>query len=582
MPKIPIYSMYRIYLFFFFLTTLSVTVTPQTSFSDTTVKRMLKQQKYKEAAQIVNDRLANSKPGDIHSQLYYNNSLSIIQFRLGDFGLAKKYALKSMSLVPKATDSVLISEAWRVSSYAYNRSGNLDSALYFAEKLLDYSKRKKDNTQYRIALISVATIYAQNNQFGESLKRYQEVAALSIKIHDTAAFAVNNLNLGISFLELKQYDSCVFYLTKAEPQAIQQKNFDCLTVVYGSLSDCYLTMKNKVLWKKYLLLAGETAEKAGNYQYVATLNCNLTEEALSRDDYKEAYSYGIIADKILKAHPYPVLEQRVDSMLYVSCKWLSKFEEALQWYESFVKRKNILLNERQSARLEEMSVKYDVAEKNLIISNQAIDLSKKQNRNQLLSSALIIVLLISLGFLFFIIKTRKQRSLLYQKEKYLDKELKEISALKQWELVKESGLPVQTDTLSQEQVQQLDVSKAELNENLLFVELREAIEKDKLYLNPDLNLEQVIKLLGTNKKYLYAAMSESTSDNFRTLINRYRVNEAKDIIRKTILSRELLVIPEIFELSGFKSEASFYRAFRLVTGLSPKEFASEVRKDYKK
>ena len=540
---------------------------------------MLKEQKYKEANDFIHTQLANSKPSDIHSLLFYYNSLSIIQFRLGDFGLAKKYALNSMSLVPTAKDSALISEAWRVSSYAYNRSGNLDSALYFALKLLEYSKRQNDNTKYRIALISVATIHAQNGQFRESQKLYQEVAALSNKINDTAAFAVNNLNLGITFSELKQYDSSTFYLNKAIPQAIYQKNSECLVLIYGSLADCYLAMKNKLLWKKYLLLSKATAEKVGNYQYIATLNCNLTEEALSRNDYKEAYSYGIIANKILKDHPYPVLEERVDSMLYISCKGLTKFEEALQWHEAFTKIKNTILTEKLSARLEEMSIKYEVAEKNLIISIQAIDLSKKQNRNQLLSSALVIVLLISFGFLAYIFLTRKQRNLLYQKEKHIDKELMEISLLKQRGLVKESELSIQTNTLSQEQASQLEVSKTELHENLLYIELRETIEKDKLYLNPDLHLEQVIKLLGTNKKYLYEAMSKSTSDNFRTLINRYRVNEAKEIIRKTIYAGKSLSITNIVDSSGFNSEVSFYRAFRSVTGLSPKEFAIEVRKD---
>ena len=573
--------MRRIYLLLFLLFHLSVSVISQTSFSDTTVKRMLQQQKYKEAAQIINNRLANSKTVDIHSQLYYYNSLSIAQFRLGDFGLAKKYALKSMSLVPRATDSVLISEAWRVSSYAYNRSGNLDSALYFAEKLLNYSKRNKDNTQYRIALISVATIYAQNNKFGESLKRYREVAVLSAEIHDTAAFAINNLNLGITFLELKQYDSCVFYLNKAVPQAIQQKNFDCLTMIYGSLADCYLAIKNKVLWKKYLLLAGETAEKAGNHQYIATLNCNLTQEALSRNDYKEASRYGNIANKILQNHPYPVLEQRVDSMLYASCKGLSKFEEALQWHEAFVAEKNSLLNKELNSRLDEMMVKYDVAEKNLTISNQEVELSKRKIKNQWLSSVIILILLISIGFLVSIIKSKKQRNILYQKEKYLDKELKELRLLNQKELLIESELSTLTDTLFQEESLPSDISKTDINENLLFIELREAIEKEKLFLNPDLNLDQVIKLLGTNKKYLYKAISQSTSDNFRTLINRYRVNEAKGIIQNTICAGESLLIPDVFEFSGFNSEVSFYRAFRLVTGLTPKEFANEVRKDLK-
>ena len=56
---------------------------------------------------------------------------------------------------------------------------------------------------------------------------------------------------------------------------------------------------------------------------------------------------------------------KLDSMMYMAYKILSKPDEALAWHESFMKIKNQVLNEKQSALLNRMMVEYSVKEKNL-------------------------------------------------------------------------------------------------------------------------------------------------------------------------------------------------------------------------
>jgi AraC-like DNA-binding protein len=115
----------------------------------------------------------------------------------------------------------------------------------------------------------------------------------------------------------------------------------------------------------------------------------------------------------------------------------------------------------------------------------------------------------------------------------------------------------------------------------LFTELREVFERQKLYLDPELNLKTVIRILGTNKKYLYKAISENSNNNFRAFINRYRVDEAKRLIEQKILIKDELDLSEIYAAAGFNSLVSFYRAFKLVTGLAPKHYADEARRELK-
>jgi AraC-like DNA-binding protein len=125
-----------------------------------------------------------------------------------------------------------------------------------------------------------------------------------------------------------------------------------------------------------------------------------------------------------------------------------------------------------------------------------------------------------------------------------------------------------------------ETKPAHVSQAMLFAELREAFEAQKLYLDPELNLKTVIKVLGTNKKYLYQAINEN-SDNFRSFLNRYRVDEAKRIIEHKIRRKEELNLSELYVPAGFNSAVPFYRAFKLLTGLTPKNYADEVRREVK-
>jgi len=116
----------------------------------------------------------------------------------------------------------------------------------------------------------------------------------------------------------------------------------------------------------------------------------------------------------------------------------------------------------------------------------------------------------------------------------------------------------------------------------LYIELRDVFDKQKLCLDPELNIKTVIKILGTNQKYLYQAISENSENNFRSFLNRYRVDEAKRIIEQKIRMKEELNLSDIFSSAGFNSPVSFYRAFKSVTGLTPKEYATEIRIEEKR
>lgn len=64
--------------------------------------------------------------------------------------------------------------------------------------------------------------------------------------------------------------------------------------------------------------------------------------------------------------------------------------------------------------------------------------------------------------------------------------------------------------------------------------------------------------------------------NFKHLINEYRIGAAKKLIMK---GDSTITIDEIFSRVGFYSKSNFYKTFKDITGLTPKEFKKQIQKN---
>lgn len=105
--------------------------------------------------------------------------------------------------------------------------------------------------------------------------------------------------------------------------------------------------------------------------------------------------------------------------------------------------------------------------------------------------------------------------------------------------------------------------------------LNQALNIDKVYLNPTINAADLAKLLKINQSHFSYIVNKYYNKSFRSLINDFRVNEVKEKLkRKQFCASSILAIALD---SGFNSEASFYRIFKRATGMSPKEYAENYK-----
>lgn len=108
-------------------------------------------------------------------------------------------------------------------------------------------------------------------------------------------------------------------------------------------------------------------------------------------------------------------------------------------------------------------------------------------------------------------------------------------------------------------------------------ELTERIEnvmiQEKLYLNPKLQIADLISKLNSNRAYISKAINQNMGISFSEMVNRYRVEYAKQLLANNKDSK--LSLWEVIEGSGFSNESSFFRAFKSFTGTTPNKWLSQ-------
>lgn len=98
------------------------------------------------------------------------------------------------------------------------------------------------------------------------------------------------------------------------------------------------------------------------------------------------------------------------------------------------------------------------------------------------------------------------------------------------------------------------------------------LEEEQLYLDRSLKIQDVAERLNTNRTYISQCINSVKGCSFTQLVNAYRVEHAQRLLRQ---QPDMKIVTVAYS-SGFGSEMSFFRAFKSVTGTSPKEWKNNT------
>jgi len=104
--------------------------------------------------------------------------------------------------------------------------------------------------------------------------------------------------------------------------------------------------------------------------------------------------------------------------------------------------------------------------------------------------------------------------------------------------------------------------------NKLNQKLTQLMEIERLYKNPDLNLELLASKLSIGRHLLSQLLNENLQKNFHQYINDYRIREACQILKEN----KHFSIEAIGYEVGFHSRSSFFAAFKKQLGITPSKY----------
>ena len=106
--------------------------------------------------------------------------------------------------------------------------------------------------------------------------------------------------------------------------------------------------------------------------------------------------------------------------------------------------------------------------------------------------------------------------------------------------------------------------------------LLQLMQSGKAYEDPELSLAQVAKQLQSNPSFISRMVNTGFGVNFNDFVNQFRIEAVKEMLNNGE-HKEQTLLGIAFDC-GFNSKATFNRAFKKVTGSSPKEWIEKNKR----
>ena len=116
-----------------------------------------------------------------------------------------------------------------------------------------------------------------------------------------------------------------------------------------------------------------------------------------------------------------------------------------------------------------------------------------------------------------------------------------------------------------------NLSRRQRHENAIISQFKD----HQVFLNDELNLSSFSETVELPSAYVSEIIHQKFNCSFKTLVNQYRLEEAKRLIQES--QQEKIKLIDIAFKSGFNNKVSFYRAFKTFEGISPSDYVEKIK-----
>lgn len=108
--------------------------------------------------------------------------------------------------------------------------------------------------------------------------------------------------------------------------------------------------------------------------------------------------------------------------------------------------------------------------------------------------------------------------------------------------------------------------------DLLSKRIEQLMSEEQFYLKPDLKISDIAEKLATNRNYIHQAINQRMGVSFAEYINRQRIAHAQHLLS----TKPDIPFTRLMLTCGYSNLGSFYRNFKLYTGMSLSAYAKKI------
>ena len=440
---------------------------------------------------------------------------------------------------------------------AYNLKGEYEPAIEEAEKMYARAKERKDKAGMATALYATGIIYNSQDRWKEEEKCFRECIDLLWEVSgydniltQSYAFLCMVLRAQNRYDDLLQlvpeYEKAIARFEKASGRTQPEARGN----LYIALMNTYIDIHDYDKAEPYLA------------KIEALINNDISRFELlraralilrSRGDYGKALAaIDSAINRTLESDFNLNLIRRIKMQILAR---MGRYREADGLLDEIIATNDTLKNVEVNARFDELRTQYEV-EKHIA--------GKERNFHYFLFAlaiCLVLVLLLAGAFYYNRMIALKNRKL-YERIKEQDRLADELSRLANVRQSESSG------ENSGKTAGATDIFAPSGEQQSLVIRLQEYLLSDDNLSNTDINRDDIISALGTNKNALTDAVKAVTGKSPMEYMRTLKVEEA----RRKLDSHPELTIEAIAFSCGFNIPSTFYRLFRKQYGISPTEY----------
>lgn len=358
---------------------------------------------------------------------FANEERAIVYLRTSQLDTADFYVTKAIRAYEESEEQKSLARCYNIQAGIHGFQGRLDNSLESQFKALDIYKALADSNGIYETIRELGNTCYRQHLFDRALTLYQKSLTYYIVQRDTFMQADLYNAIGNSYHQLNKLKESEQAVYKSIELKKKINDDFGMAESYGSLALISMGsndwQQGKVLLEKSIAIF----EKIGDTRGLNSMMYNLGVCEMELNHLQKAEQ--IFNQIIETSQKNGILEeslQRTFQRKYSILKKEGRVQEAIECLEALSTMKDTLFSQEKNRFFEEMNVKYETQLKEEKLQNIQKENEQIHEKRLFLIVGLVLVILLSIGLFYLLIKRNQQARLLYSAESMLNqKQLEE-------------------------------------------------------------------------------------------------------------------------------------------------------------